>query len=39
MEAGTHEVAFDASGLPTGAYFCTLEAAGLAQTRKMLFLK
>ena len=39
LEAGRHEVAFDASGLPTGTYFCTLEAAGLAQTRKMLLLK
>jgi hypothetical protein len=37
--AGTHEVRFDASGLPSGVYLCRLEAGGMAQTRKMVLIK
>jgi hypothetical protein len=37
--AGAQEVVWDASGLPSGAYFYTLEAAGLSRTRKMTLMK
>ena len=38
-EAGPHTVTFDASFLPSGAYFYTLETAEYKQTRKMLLAK
>jgi hypothetical protein len=37
--AGTYTVTWDASNLPSGLYFCRMEAAGFAQTRKMLLVK
>jgi len=37
--AGTYEVSFNASALPTGIYFYKLTAAPFTQTRKMLLIK
>ncbi|MCH8961554.1 MAG: T9SS type A sorting domain-containing protein [Bacteroidetes bacterium] len=38
-EAGTHEVTFDASGLPSGVYVYRIEAGPYAATRTMLLMK
>jgi hypothetical protein len=38
-EAGTHQVVFDASGLPSGTYVAVLEAGGQMHKRSMLLLK
>ncbi len=37
--AGTYQVRFDASRLPSGVYICRMEAGGKALSRKMLLLK
>jgi hypothetical protein len=37
--AGTHQVRFDASGLPSGIYFCTLRAGRYTETRRMVLLR
>ncbi|MFH1011176.1 MAG: C25 family cysteine peptidase [bacterium] len=37
--AGSHTVSWDATGAPSGLYFCRMEAPGFAQTRKMLLIK
>ena len=39
QSAGTHSARFDAAGLPSGIYLCTLEAGAYRETRKLLFLK
>jgi hypothetical protein len=39
LEAGPHEVTFDASNLPSGTYFYTLTSDSYTETRKMMFLK
>jgi len=39
VEAGTHRVMFDGSGLPSGIYFARLDAAGFSQTKKLMLLK
>jgi hypothetical protein len=39
VEAGTHRVVFDGSGLASGIYFARLESDGLAQTRKLVLIK
>ncbi len=39
VEAGTHRVTFDATGLNSGIYFYTLTANGKTQSRKMTLLK
>lgn len=39
MSAGRHEVSFDATGLPSGTYFCQLRQNGMAQTVKLLIVK
>jgi hypothetical protein len=36
---GTHEVTFDASGLPSGVYLCRLSAGGRSEARRMLLVK
>jgi hypothetical protein len=33
---GEHSVTFNATGLPSGAYFCRLHADGVVETRKMM---
>jgi len=38
-EAGSHEVTFDGSGLPSGIYLARLEAGGLTRTQKLILLK
>lgn len=38
-EAGTHEVEFDASALPSGLYFYRLDAGTFSDTKKMVLLK
>jgi len=38
-EAGAHSITFDASELPSGAYFYTIEASNFKQTKKMLLAK
>ena len=37
--AGTYEVEWDASGLPSGVYFYQLKTEGFIETKKMLLLK
>lgn len=39
MPAGTHDIAFDGAGLPSGIYFCRLEAGTFSQTQKLMLLK
>jgi len=38
-DAGSHEVTFDASALPSGIYFARLSADGMTQTQKLVLLK
>lgn len=38
-EAGTYQVHFDATGLTSGIYFCTMRAPGFQSTRKMVLLR
>ncbi|HEY6626326.1 MAG TPA: T9SS type A sorting domain-containing protein, partial [Ignavibacteriaceae bacterium] len=37
--AGSYEIKFDASGLPSGIYFYQLKAGNFIQTNKMVYLK
>ncbi len=39
MEAGKHEITFNASNLPSGAYFCRMTAGNFTKTSKMLLIK
>jgi hypothetical protein len=39
VERGGHSVSFDASNLSSGVYFYNLQAAGSAETRKMVLMK
>jgi hypothetical protein len=39
VEAGFHEITFDASSLPSGAYFYRLQSDNLNQVKKMLLMK
>ncbi len=38
-EAGTHQVLFDASNLPSGTYFYRLKGGGMNEIKKMILLK
>jgi photosystem II stability/assembly factor-like uncharacterized protein len=39
MDAGAHEVEFDASALPSGVYFYRLQAGGTVATKRLLLLR
>jgi hypothetical protein len=39
LGAGNYERSFDGSGLPSGVYFCRLQAGNLSTTRELLLLK
>ncbi len=39
VEAGRHQVSFDAVSLPSGIYFYTISANGTVETKKMVLLK
>ena len=39
LEAGRHEVAWDAAALPSGCYFITLSSEGVRITHRALLLK
>ena len=39
LEAGYHEIHFDASSLPSAVYFYTIQSGGFVQTRKMVVMK
>jgi hypothetical protein len=39
MQAGSYEVEFDASNMPSGIYYYTLNAGEFSQTKKMILLK
>ena len=39
QEAGSYEVDFDATGLPSGIYFYSLQAGSFVQTKKMVLMK
>jgi hypothetical protein len=39
MDAGSHEVRFDASHLPSGVYFYKLRAGDVVRTRSLLVLR
>ncbi len=39
IPSGNHEVKFDATGLPSGLYFYTLNTGNFIQTKKMLLMK
>ena len=37
--AGNYTATWDANGVPSGLYFCTLKSGDFVQTKEMLFLK
>ena len=39
MNAGTHEVSFDGSDLPSGVYFYKLQVGSYVETKKMILMK
>lgn len=39
QDAGTHQLKFDADGLPSGIYFYRIQTRDFNQSRKMIFLK
>ncbi|MDB5035237.1 MAG: hypothetical protein JWQ98_2478 [Chlorobi bacterium] len=39
LEAGAHQVPFDATGLPAGTYFARLEAGGRVMTMRLVLMK
>jgi len=38
-QPGSHQVTFDATGLPSGLYFARLQAGSFTHTRKLILLK
>ncbi|HEY5125489.1 MAG TPA: T9SS type A sorting domain-containing protein [Ignavibacteria bacterium] len=39
LQPGSYEVTFDGSDLPSGIYFCKLQAGGFTETKKIVLLK
>jgi hypothetical protein len=39
QDAGRHEVVWDGGGMPSGTYYCRLQAGGLVETRRMVLLR
>jgi hypothetical protein len=39
VEAGYHEVRFDAAGLPSGVYLCRLQAGGHVEAKKLVVVR
>ncbi len=39
MDPGFHSVVLEAAGLPSGIYFCRMEAEGFVETKKLVLLK
>jgi len=39
QEAGNHQIEFDATILPSGVYFYTLQAGSFVETKKMILIK
>ena len=39
MNAGSHEVIFNAANFASGIYFCTLQAEGFTATKKLMLVK
>jgi hypothetical protein len=39
LSAGTYSRQWDASGMPSGAYFCRLQAGAFSQTKKLVLLR
>ena len=39
QQAGKHTITWNAQDMPTGLYFCTLQANGFTQTRKMVLVR
>jgi hypothetical protein len=37
--AGSFQVEWNAAGLPSGVYFCRLQAGGFVETRKLILIK
>jgi len=38
-EAGSHQVTWDASGLPSGLYFCRMQAGDFNSVQKLILMK
>jgi hypothetical protein len=39
MSPGAHEVRWDGAGMPSGVYYCRMQAEGFTQTRKLLLMR
>ncbi|MGE5861754.1 MAG: T9SS type A sorting domain-containing protein [Ignavibacteria bacterium] len=39
IPSGNYEIIFNASGLPSGVYFCKLNQENYSETKKMLLLR
>ena len=39
LEAGFHEINFDASNFTNGIYFCKIQSSGFSQTKKTILIK
>jgi hypothetical protein len=39
LEAGSHEIRFDASGLPSAVYFYTIQSGRFVQTKKLVVMR